>query len=58
MKRHTILVELKIDSSDNSDRVNEQVEELLGSEGRVRAALNSAGLDIAGTRSLIAARAS
>ncbi len=56
MKRHTILVELKIDSTDDSDKVNERVEALL-EQSAIKSAFDSAGLSVVAKQSLVALRA-
>ncbi len=51
---HTILVELKIESSEeDSLKVNERVENLL-KYGTIMDAFDSAGLDVVGKQSLVA----
>ena len=54
MKRHTILVELKIESStEDSGAVNERVEALL-KHGTILDAFSAAGLDVVSKQSLVA----
>lgn len=57
MKRHTILVELKIESpEEDSNKINERVEALL-KHGTIVDSFSSAGMDVVETQSLVAKRA-
>ena len=53
MKRHTILVEIKIDSSNDSDKINENIEFLL-EHSAIKSILSSVGLNVISMKSLIA----
>lgn len=57
MRRHTILVEFKIESpEEDSMKVNERVESLM-KHGTVMDSFSAAGLDVVETQSLVAKRA-
>lgn len=51
MARHTILVEIKIDSGKESLQVSESVEKLIGA---MRNTFSSAGLDVVSVSGLVA----